>query len=40
VFSAGLHAAATAPDAAKALVKFLTSPEAAPVIRQKGMEPG
>jgi molybdate transport system substrate-binding protein len=40
VLSAGLHAAATAPDAAKALVKFLTSPEAAPVIRQKGMEPG
>jgi molybdate transport system substrate-binding protein len=40
VFSAGLHPWAAAPDAAKALVKFLTSPEAAPVIRQKGMEPG
>jgi molybdate transport system substrate-binding protein len=40
VFSAGLHASATAPDAAKALAKFLTSPKAAPVIRQKGMEPG
>jgi molybdate transport system substrate-binding protein len=39
VFSAGLHARATSPDAAKALVKFLTSPAAAPVIRKKGMEP-
>jgi len=40
VFSAGLHAAAPNPDAAKALVKFLTLPDAAPVIRRKGMEPG
>jgi molybdate transport system substrate-binding protein len=40
VFSVGLHAAAPAPDAAQALVKFLTSPAAAPVIRQQGMEPG
>ena len=40
VFSAGLHAAAAAPEAAKALVKFLTGPEAAPVIRKAGMEPG
>jgi molybdate transport system substrate-binding protein len=39
VFSAGLHAAATQPDAARALVKFLTAPAAAPVIRKKGMEP-
>jgi molybdate transport system substrate-binding protein len=39
VFSAGLHAAAPAPDAAKALVRFLTSPEAAPTIRNAGMEP-
>ena len=38
-FSAGLHARAKEPDAAKALVQFLTSPEAAPVIRRKGMEP-
>jgi len=30
VFSAGLHAAAPAPDAARALMKFLTAPEAAP----------
>jgi molybdate transport system substrate-binding protein len=40
VFSAGLHAAAPAPDAAKALTEFLTAPEAAPVIRRSGMEPG
>jgi molybdate transport system substrate-binding protein len=38
VFSAGLHAAA--PDAARALLKFLTAPEAAPVLRSHGMEPG
>ncbi len=40
VFSAGLHPAATAPGAAKALIKFLTGPEAAPIIRKSGMEPG
>ena len=39
VFSAGLHVAAKQPDAARALVKFLTAPGAAPVIRNKGMEP-
>ncbi len=39
VFSAGLHVAATQPDAARALVGFLTAPAAAPVIRKKGMEP-
>lgn len=40
VFSAGLHAAAPAPDAARALLKFLTAPEAAPVLKSHGMEPG
>ncbi len=40
VFSAGLHTAATAPEAAKALMKFLTGPEAGPIIRKSGMEPG
>jgi molybdate transport system substrate-binding protein len=40
VFSAGLHAAAPAPDAARALLKFLTAPEAAPVLRSHGIEPG
>jgi molybdate transport system substrate-binding protein len=39
VFSAGLHVAAKQPDAARALVKFLTASAAAPVIRNKGMEP-
>jgi molybdate transport system substrate-binding protein len=40
VFSAGIHAAAPAPDAAKALVEFLSGPQAAAVIRHSGMEPG
>jgi len=40
VFSAGLHSAAPEPDAAKALVRFLTAPEAGPIIRKTGMEPG
>ncbi len=40
VFSAGLHRAAPEPDAAKALVKFLTAPEAGLIIRKTGMEPG
>jgi ABC-type molybdate transport system substrate-binding protein len=40
VFSAGIHAAAPAPDAAKALLEFLTSPQAAAAIRHSGMEPG
>jgi len=39
VFAAGLHASAQQPDAAKALVKFLTARAAAAVLRQKGMEP-
>jgi len=38
-FSAGLHARAQEPEAAKALVKFLTAPAAEPIIRKKGMEP-
>jgi molybdate transport system substrate-binding protein len=40
VFSAGLHSATSAPDAAKALVQFLTGPQAAPIIRKSGMAPG
>jgi len=39
VFSAGIHAGAKQPDAAKALVKFLTAPAAAGVIRKHGLEP-
>lgn len=38
-FSAGLHARAKEPDATKALVKFMTAPEAASIIRKRGMEP-
>ncbi|MDH3288929.1 MAG: substrate-binding domain-containing protein [Betaproteobacteria bacterium] len=38
-FSAGLHVSVKEPDAAKALIRFLTAPAAAPVIRKKGMEP-
>ena len=40
VFSAGLHAAAPTPDAARALLKFLTAPEATQVLKSHGMEPG
>jgi molybdate transport system substrate-binding protein len=40
VFSAGVHTAAPAADAARALLKFLTGPEAAQVLRHHGMEPG
>ena len=39
VFSAGIHVKARAADAARALVGFFKSPGAAPVIREKGMEP-
>ncbi len=38
VFTAGVGAAAAQPDAAKRLVKHLTAPEAAPVVRAKGWE--
>ena len=38
IYAIGLHNAATSPDAAKDFVKFLTSPEAAPVIRKMGMQ--
>ena len=40
VFSSGIHAGAKEPDAAKAFVKFITAPAAAPVIKKHGMEPG
>jgi len=40
IYAAGLHTAAPTPDAAKALVKFLTAPEAGPIIKKIGMEPG
>ncbi len=38
-FAGGIHAAAKEVDAAKAWVKFITSPAAAAAIRRSGMEP-
>lgn len=38
-FSTGMQSGAKEPDAARELIKFLTSPAAAPVIRKSGMEP-
>ena len=40
VYAAAVPARAKEPDAAKALMKFLTSDAAVPVIKQKGMYPG
>jgi molybdate transport system substrate-binding protein len=39
VFSAGIAAVAKEPEAAKALIKFLSAPEAAPLIKRTGMDP-
>ena len=39
-FSAGISAAAKNAEAAAALIKFLTSPDAKAMIKAKGMEPG
>jgi molybdate transport system substrate-binding protein len=39
MFSTGIHSGAKQADAARALVKFLTAPAAAPVIRKHGLEP-
>jgi len=38
-FAAGLSASSAQPQAAKALIRFLTSPAAAPTLRAKGVEP-
>ena len=40
MFSAAIHTGANQADAARALVKFITAPAAAPVIRKHGLEPG
>ena len=40
VFSGGVHSQAKNPAGAVALLKFLTSPDAARAIRKAGMEPG
>ena len=39
VFSAAVHKASKVPEAAQALLKYLTAPEAVPVIKKTGMEP-
>jgi len=39
VYSAGILIKAEQPDAAKALVEFLRTPEAASVFRARGLEP-
>jgi molybdate transport system substrate-binding protein len=40
VYSAGIQSGAKQPEAARALVKSLTAPDAAAVIEKHGMEPG
>jgi molybdate transport system substrate-binding protein len=40
MFASGIMAGAKEADAAKALVKFLASPDAAPAFKKRGMEPG
>jgi molybdate transport system substrate-binding protein len=40
VFTAGVSSGSKNADAAKALIKFLTAPAAAAVLKSKGMEPG
>jgi molybdate transport system substrate-binding protein len=39
VFTAGIGAGSKSPEAAKALIRFLTGPEAAPRFKAKGFEP-
>jgi molybdate transport system substrate-binding protein len=39
VFAAGVSATSKEPDAAKSLIKFLASPQAAPVLVKSGLEP-
>jgi molybdate transport system substrate-binding protein len=39
IFTAGIGAASKSPDAAQALTKFLTGPDAAPLLKTKGFEP-
>ncbi len=40
VFPAAVGASAKEPEAAKALIKFLTAPAAVPVLKAKGLSPG
>lgn len=40
VMGAGVSATSKSPEAAASVVKYLTSPAAAPLIKKRGMEPG
>ena len=40
IYAVGLHSAAPAAEAARALVSYLQSPEAASAIKKMGMDPG
>ncbi|HXJ02228.1 MAG TPA: substrate-binding domain-containing protein [Micropepsaceae bacterium] len=40
IFSAGLGKGAPQPEAARALLKFVTAPQALPVLKKTGLEPG
>ena len=40
VWSAGLYRSAAQPAAAKDLIKFLTSAQAAPILKKHGLDPG
>ncbi len=40
IFASGIAAKAKQPDAAKELIKFITSPAAAAAFKKRGMEPG
>jgi molybdate transport system substrate-binding protein len=40
IFSSGIAAGAKQPEAARALVKFITSTDGAKAFKKRGMEPG
>jgi molybdate transport system substrate-binding protein len=40
VFSGAIHSAAANPDAARALIKFLTAPDAGQSVKKHGLDPG
>jgi len=40
VFSGAVHSAATNPDAARALIKFLTTPDVGESLKKHGLDPG
>lgn len=40
LFTAGIAAASKEPDTAKAFIKFITGPDAAPILKAKGFAPG